>query len=63
MNVKELKELLKDAPDDYEIRSRSQNAYNRRDDDPNSVSWSRRIGNVHISENAKTVMLIGGGWE
>ncbi len=60
MKVKKLKELLKDIPNNYEIRTRSCNAALDNDEVPWQLNFSGEITEVKSIHSHKIVMIIRG---
>lgn len=60
MNVKKLKELLNDVPDDYIIRSRAENSNLQQDEIPWQFGFSGYILQVKVIEKQNAIMLIRG---
>lgn len=60
MDVKELKELLNNIPDNYEIRSRAGNALLYKDEDPWQFHCSGYVTKIKIIKERNAVMLIRG---
>ncbi len=58
MNVKELKELLEKVPDNYEIRTRSENSNLDKDNIPWQLYCSGIIKEVKSVHFLKTLILI-----
>lgn len=58
MNVKELKELLEKVPDNYEIRTRSENSNLDKDNIPWQLYFSGIIKEVKSIHSLKTLMVI-----
>lgn len=60
MNVKELKELLKSVPDNYEIRTRPCNAHSNTDEPSWQLSFSGEVTEIKPIHSHKVLMLIRG---
>lgn len=60
MNVKRLKEILEFIPDDYEIRSRSENAHLNNDEKQYNLNFMGILETVKIVDIHKTVVFIRG---
>lgn len=60
MNVKELKELLKSIPDNYEIRTRSENSNLDNDESTWQLNFSGVITEIKSIHSRKILMLIRG---
>lgn len=60
MKVKDLKKLLKDVPDNYEIKSRDENAHLNNDEVPWQLGFADGITKVKVVDTYNIVMLIRG---
>lgn len=60
MKVKELKKLLKNVPDDYDIRTRAENAHLNQDEISWQLNFSGVITKVKVVDIHDTVVLIRG---
>ncbi len=58
MNVKELKELLEKIPDNYEIRTRSENSNLDKDNILWQLNFSGIIKDIKPIHSLRTLMLI-----
>lgn len=60
MKVKELKQILSELPDDYEIRTRARNSNLYKDEIPWQLSFAGIISSVRVVNKLKAVVLIRG---
>ena len=60
MNIKKIKEIIEFLPDDYEIRSRPENAHLNNDSNRSDLNFMGKIETVKIVDIHKTVVLIRG---
>jgi len=58
MNVKELKEILKNIPDNYEIRTRSENSNLEIGKIPWNLYFSGIVKKVEFIHSLRTLMII-----
>ena len=60
MDVGELREILSEIPDDYEVRSRAENAHLNEDEIPWQLNFSGILTKVKAVDSQRAVMLIRG---
>ena len=60
MKVKELKQILSEVPDDYDIRSRAINSNLCEDEIPWQLSFAKIIVKVKRVDKLNTIVLIRG---